>query len=153
MKRIVFLIFLAMIACPGCASTMCGSEKTININSSPTGARFEIKSPHNYTVITGITPTNVTLQRGAGYFVAGDYSIKFHKAGYEDMKLNIQQGFETGWYFGGNLMLGGLPGWLFVDPLTGAMWDIKDKFVVLIPDPNYKLLSAKIRRPAKEKSH
>ena len=38
-----------------------------------------------------------------------------------DFKLN-------GWYFG-NLLIGGVLGMLFIDPLTGAMWKIQDPVV------------------------
>ena len=33
----------------------------------------------------------------------------------------------NGWYIGGNILLGGLIGWLIVDPATGAMWTLDTK--------------------------
>lgn len=30
----------------------------------------------------------------------------------------------NGWYIGGNLLFGGVIGWLIVDPATGAMWKL-----------------------------
>jgi len=138
MKRLIVLLGLSMLIFSGCASIICTSEKTININSHPPGAKFIISNPEKTIIVEGITPANVTLKRGRGYFTAGDYTIKFSKPGYESMDLSIQQGLETGWYFGGNFVFGGLIGVLFVDPLTGAMWNIEDKSVVMIPIPNYK---------------
>lgn len=31
---------------------------------------------------------------------------------------------EAGWYIAGNLLVGGILGWLIVDPLSGAMWTL-----------------------------
>lgn len=114
----------------GCASVMCGSEKTINIRSSPS-ASFEIKDAYNNIVVEDIAPTNVTLKRGRGWFKAADYKITFRKEGCKQTTVPIQQGLEVGWYIGGNIIVGGLIGWLIVDPLTGAMWNIKDVNVSL----------------------
>ena len=33
------------------------------------------------------------------------------------------------WYWG-NILFGGLIGWLIVDPATGAMWKLKDEFTL-----------------------
>ncbi|MDR1896957.1 MAG: hypothetical protein LBR10_09235, partial [Prevotellaceae bacterium] len=40
-----------------------------------------------------------------------------------------------GWYFG-NLLLGGWPGMLIIDPLTGAMWKIESRFLHATLDKN-----------------
>jgi len=144
-------LLIVLLNCSGCASIMCSAEKTVNISSEPSGAEFEIIAPHyqdlhppgrrllkgpDKIIVQGMTPANVTLKRGRGYFKAGDYTIHFRKAGYEDMTMPILQGFETGWYFVGNLIIGpfsSIVGCLIVDPLTGAMWDIKDVNVSLKP--------------------
>jgi hypothetical protein len=34
-----------------------------------------------------------------------------------------------GWYVAGNLFLGGLIGWLVIDPASGAMWKIDPEYV------------------------
>jgi hypothetical protein len=125
--RLSFVLACAMLAlCQGCASIMCGAEKTVNVSSSPSGASFRVLSPTGAVIAQGITPANVTLKRGRGYFEAGDYRVAFHREGRIDTTTPVPQGFETGWYLGGNLVFGGLLGWFVIDPLTGAMWDIKD---------------------------
>jgi hypothetical protein len=132
-----FAIVVCLLGlCSGCASIMCGAEKTINIDSDPPGVQFEIINPAGKTLLTGVTPANVTLKRGRGYFQAGDYTAQFHKEGYIGVTSPIGQGFETGWYFGGNAIFGGLLGWFIIDPLTGAMWDIKDFHACLVPSPS-----------------
>jgi hypothetical protein len=43
-----------------------------------------------------------------------------------------------GWYIG-NILFGGVIGFLIVDPATGAMWKLGDPvYGNLAPDPNYK---------------
>jgi hypothetical protein len=146
--RFAIVVCLLGNLCSGCASIMCGAEKTVNISSEPMGAEFEIIASHyqdtnppgrrlvkgpDKIIIQGITPTNVSLKRGRGYFQAGDYTVRFHKSGYDDLTVGISQGFETGWYFGGNFVFGGFLGWFIIDPLTGGMWDIKDLHIWLVP--------------------
>jgi len=120
----ITLVFLA--ACSGCASIMCGSTKTISVNSNPTGADFSIQNKQGKEIHAGVTPSTVTLKRGRGYFAAADYTISFSKPGYKPMDMPMKQGLEAGWYFLGNLVFGGLIGIVIVDPLTGAMWTIED---------------------------
>lgn len=36
---------------------------------------------------------------------------------------------DVGWYLVGNIFIGGLIGWLIVDPLTGAMWTLSPDMI------------------------
>ena len=136
MKGLILSFLGFSLICSGCASIMCSPEKTVNITSEPPGAEFEITKPDGRSIVQGITPMNVTLKRGRGWFKAGDYTIRFVKSGYELHEVLIEQKLETGWYVGGNLVLGGLIGWLIVDPLTGAMYNINDVHVTLRKAPS-----------------
>lgn len=137
----------------GCASIMCSDHKTINVQSDPPGAQFDILKPNGSVVTQGTTPTNITLKRGRGYFQAGDYTIRFTKDGYEDLTMPVEQGFETGWYFAGNIIVfGGLIGVVIVDPITGAMWDIKDVRATLSPAAVVKI-EGKERRVSGYEAH
>jgi len=131
MKVMLICIFLLSTLCSGCCSIMCGDEKTTNITSDPSEAKFEITDHDGNIVVRNVTPTNVTLKRGRGWFEKGDYKISFHKEGYEDLTVPINQELETGWYIGGNIVFGGLLGIVIIDPLTGAMWTIDDVDVSL----------------------
>jgi hypothetical protein len=44
-------------------------------------------------------------------------------AGYTDKNITINTKVN-GWYIAGNIIFGGLIGWIVVDPLTGAMWTL-----------------------------
>ena len=82
----------------------------------------------------GVTPTNVTLKRGSDWFRAGGYTITLEKTGYKTETQPITQSIEVGWYVFGNIAICSLTGLLIVDPLTGAMWDIDDVNVTLVPE-------------------
>ena len=49
----------------------------------------------------------------------------FHRDGYATHSAEIVRSVD-GWYIGGNFVVGGIIGWLIVDPMTGAMWTLKD---------------------------
>lgn len=131
MKKVICLIMCFSVFLSGCASVMCGSEKTINIKSHPSGTNFTIKDVKGNVVVKDVAPTNVTLKRGRGWFKAADYQITFEKEGCKQVTVPISQGIESGWYYAGNILVGGLIGWVIVDPLTGAMYTIEDVNVSL----------------------
>lgn len=131
MKKLICVTMCFSVFLSGCASVMCGSEKTINIKSHPPESDFTITNAQGNIIVEDVTPTNVTLKRGSGWFKAGDYKVTFKKEGCKQMTVPIHQGLEAGWYIGGNILIGGLIGWLIVDPLTGAMYSIEDVNVSL----------------------
>lgn len=80
----------------------------------------------------GTTPFSATLKRGRGFFQAADMTVEAQHDG-QTVKKPIKQGL-AGWYFG-NLLFGGLPGFLIVDPLTGAMWALPSEVHIDFNDP------------------
>lgn len=142
------LLFLIVLCFSGCASIIHGGDKVVSVRSHPE-AKFIIKTPNGDAVYKGETPERVYLKRGRGYFQASDYTIEFQKDGYEDKVLPIKQSLD-GWYTAGNIVIGGLIGWIIVDPITGAMWDIKDVNAYLDPttkakkEPNPNVVIKKI---------
>ena len=74
-------------------------------------------------VYEGKTPTTVNLNKSDGYFDGMDYTAVFSKNGYRGKDVSINAGVNL-WYILGNAVFGGLIGWLIVDPITGAMWNL-----------------------------
>lgn len=142
------LLLVAMVLSQGCASIVSKSDYPVNITSEPSNAAVTVSNKKGEEVFTGMTPTTVTLKAGAGYFSGQDYTVTLEKDGYPARTAKIKRGFD-GWYLGGNIVFGGLIGWLVVDPLTGAMWKLEDLHVDLsadtqarAPDPTgYKIVS------------
>jgi len=130
---LLLLCGLIMLTSSGCASIIVGGEETISVTSNPPEASFTIKDQTGAPVTSGVTPSNVTLKKGSGWFAAADYMITMSKTGYKDATMPVPQGVDVLWYGAGNLVFGGLIGWLIVDPMTGAMWDLKDVNMSLEP--------------------
>ncbi len=75
------------------------------------------------------TPTTVSLKRGSSYFQGASYRIEVEKKGYAKKQFQITSTLNAGWYIIGNLFIGGWIGWLIVDPITGAMWNLSPEKV------------------------
>src|SRR3569833_1632021 len=66
------------------------------------------------------TPTKKKHKKKRGYFSGKEYIITIAKSGYRNQTILVKTR-PNGWYLAGNLQIGGLIGYLIVDPLTGAM--------------------------------
>lgn len=75
-------------------------------------------------IFSGTTPTTVTLKKADGtYFGGKTYTVNISKDGFDPRILTVNS-TPNGWYVAGNLLFGGLIGWLVVDPITGAMYNL-----------------------------
>jgi len=64
--------------------------------------------------------------------------MEFEKPGYISSAQTVRASID-GWYAAGNFIFGGFIGWLFVDPVTGAMWKLPDLVHAdLVVDPQYQ---------------
>ncbi len=77
-------------------------------------------------IFKGTTPTVLSLEKKKGYFSGKKYTVTIAKEGYTKQTIPVNT-TVNGWYIGGNLIFGGLIGWLIVDPATGAMWSLDTK--------------------------
>lgn len=110
-----------------CASIVSRSSYPVRLDSSPQKAKVEVTDRDGKTVYSGLTPANIVLKPAAGYFRKAIYTIKFTKEGYVDRTVHIESSIN-GWYFG-NIVFGGVIGFLVVDPLTGAMYRLNEVVV------------------------
>lgn len=121
-------IMLSVVYLVGCAKIVSKNIYPVVIDSSPTGADFIIKNQSGKEVDRGVTPQQVVLRTNVGYFDAETYSVSFNKVGYKPEPFVLDTSLDE-WYYG-NLLIGGVIGLLIVDPLTGAMWELPEKFSV-----------------------
>ena len=122
MKKAITLLLI--LAVNGCASIVSDSRYPVQVNTAPVGVPFEVKNADNRTVATGVTPSNLSLLSGSGYFSGEEYTFIFTS----ECNSTSQQILDSeldGWYFG-NLLFGGLIGLFIVDPLTGAMFKLPE---------------------------
>lgn len=121
-KTIILLFLVTLLS--SCASIIKSSTQDVTVSSNPNDAQVRIMDRKNIEVWNSTTPTSVELDRGDGYFRGQKYTVEISKEGYQTSTVTISSGVN-GWYIGGNILFGGLIGWLIVDPLTGAMWNLK----------------------------
>ncbi|MDD5677054.1 MAG: PEGA domain-containing protein [Kiritimatiellae bacterium] len=117
------LVGLVGFMLAGCASIILGTTQKVPVNSNPTGAKVTVYDSKNMAIGGGTTPCSLSLSRGSGFFSSAKYRIVIEKPGYEKREVKIS-GSVNGWYIAGNLVFGGLIGWLILDPATGAMWSL-----------------------------
>jgi hypothetical protein len=116
-------VFVALaIVLNSCASIVGGGgSNKVTVNSKTNGVAFEIFDLNGMVVQSGQTPATVVLKRGSGFFKAADYTIKYKTENGEQI-LPVTHSLN-GWYIG-NILFGGIIGFLIVDPLTGAMYKL-----------------------------
>lgn len=107
----------------GCATIVSDSKYPVAIDTAPSGADFVITNEDGVAVHSDTTPATVVLKSSAGYFNKETYTISCEK---DDESVDYLLNSEMdGWYIG-NLLFGGLIGFLIVDPATGSMWKLPD---------------------------
>ena len=116
-----------ILSLAACASIVSDSEGVVTISSNPTAAEITIADQSGAEVYRGTTPATITLDASAGYFDGQEYTVTFAKEGYDPTTVKVDSRIN-GWYVG-NIVFGGLIGWLIVDPLTGAMLALDSEHV------------------------
>jgi len=119
---IISLLFAGSFS-GGCASIVHGGNRTLSINSEPSGAKASIRKAGGEVVVVQTTPCTVSLDPKGGYFKGQNYTLKLELDGYQTAEVELRPTL-SGWYFG-NIVFGGLIGMIAVDPVTGSMWNIE----------------------------
>ena len=120
MKKLLSIALLAASA-TGCSTINGNATQQYVFDSEPCCATVTVKNKYGAIVHKDTTPTTVTLSNSDGYFSGQDYSFQYDLVGHEPIKDQFNRRVN-GTYAVGNLLLGGIIGWLIVDPITGAMW-------------------------------
>ncbi len=128
-----FLSFSAAALIPallftGCATIVSKTVYPVHIRTQPAGAGIVITDKKNREVFKGKSPATANLKSGAGYFSKAAYTVKISTPGFEEKIIPVNYTIN-GWYFG-NIFLGGVLGMLIIDPVTGAMWKLKDPLII-----------------------
>jgi hypothetical protein len=118
---VVLIISTVLISCATIMGR--GAPETFNIRSAPEQASVVITDESGIKIFEGKTPTTLPLEKRKGYFSGKKYSVTISKEGYADYTVTVDTQANV-WYVMGNIIFGGLIGWLIVDPATGAMWTL-----------------------------
>lgn len=124
MKKILLMltfgIFAGMLS--SCATIIRDNSQVVPINASTEKVDIKITNKKGITIFEGQTPTVVNLKTSSGgYFDPEKYTVIASKDGFATQTQVIDWNV-SGWYIFGNLAIGGLIGYLIVDPLTGDMY-------------------------------
>ncbi len=129
--KVLTICVAVFLITTGCASLVSRSSYPVAITSDPDRADFIINNAAGETIHEGVTPATITLKSGDGYMSGADYTVVMAKPGYAVHTAEIKRGID-GWYIAGNLFIGGVIGWLIVDPITGAMWTLPKEISVTL---------------------
>lgn len=127
LKKFLFVIPVLLLF-PGCASIVSKSSWPFSVDTEPAGAKVSITNKRGREVFRGKTPVAMKLKSGAGFFAKESYTITLQMKGYETKKVNVECKLN-GWYFG-NIVIGGLLGFLIIDPATGAMYKLEHDGII-----------------------
>jgi len=128
MKALILMSAASLIMLfSGCASIVSKKSYVVNIQSAPPGAEVIIIDRNSQEVFRGQTPTTVNLNASAGFFKKAYYTLKFKKEGYGESARPLEASID-GWYWG-NVLIGGLIGWLIIDPATGCMYTLNETYI------------------------
>ena len=114
-----------VISLSSCATIFGRSTYPVSFNSTPEGASVTVEDRVGTTIFEGTTPTTVKLKSSVSYMKKAEYKVTFTKNGYQQKTIYIIAELN-GWYIG-NIFIGGFPGMLLIDPLSGAMYKIADE--------------------------
>lgn len=124
MKKLAMLLFgVSAALLSGCASIISEPTQNVTITSDPAEAEVTITNKAGVVIHKGVTPQVIELKKSRGYFKGETYKLLVSKKGYVPQETTIDS-YPNGWYIGGNLIFGGLIGWIVVDPLTGSMFTL-----------------------------
>lgn len=124
MKRLLLALASAWFL-SGCATIVGEKTQEVPIQTWPQGVRFVVQDETGRAVAEGVTPQTVSLLKSDGsYFGKKRYTLQLERAGYVPQTIPLELSPNL-WYILGNIPLGGIPGWLIVDPFNGGMYKIK----------------------------
>lgn len=134
-----YLLLPVLMLLQSCASIISDNTYPVVVRVEPADAQLNITDRKGREVFNGKAPTIVYLKAGTGYFARQKYQMTLSKDGYNSTAHFVKFKLD-GWYFG-NIVFGGLIGFLIVDPLTGAMWRIDNSY--------YDVILKELARPEK----
>jgi len=118
--RSAIIVACVLALLPSCATIVSTSTYSVPIRSEPPGAEFTIHDRQGRLVHRGRTPAIVDLKASNGFFKRGIYRTELTFEGRTPAVATLRSQVN-GWYWG-NVVFGGLIGFLIVDPWTGAMY-------------------------------
>jgi len=138
MKKIILsLLFDFLVLNLGaCATIIRENNQNVSIKSNVEKVNIKIANKKGEIIFEGQTPTTINLKTSAdGYFNPEKYTITASKEGYKT-EMGVIDWHVSGWYYVGNLVFGGLIGYLIIDPVTGDMYYLDEDIYLNMSNAN-----------------
>lgn len=130
MRKLFLFLTVSILAgfLSNCATVMRDNHQAVPIKANVEKVDIKITNKAGEIVFEGQTPTTLTLNTAAksGYFNPEKYTITASKDGFQT-QTNIIDWHVSSWYWAGNLAIGGLIGYLIIDPITGDMYYLDEE--------------------------
>jgi hypothetical protein len=111
--KLCFVLALAAMVLPGCATITKGSSQSVTVNTDPTGATCMLSRDGQQ--IAAVNPTPGTVMVGKA---SGAIAVACKKSGFQDAAGVLASTFQAMTF--GNIIFGGIIG-VAVDAASGAM--------------------------------
>jgi hypothetical protein len=131
LSKIIAFLIVTLLA-TSCATIVSRSIYPVAFTSSPAGAVLTVENRSGRIVYTGATPATIFLDSSAGYMRKERYKVTLTLPGHQTHTTYLSATLN-GWYFG-NFLIGGLVGFLIVDPATGALYRLPDGLHTVFPN-------------------
>ncbi len=129
MKKLFLILTLGLFVglLSSCATVMRENSQSIPIKANVDKVDIKLVDKNGQTVFEGQTPTTVNLKTSLnGYFNPQKYTVIASKDGYKT-HTSVLDWHVSGWYYVGNLVFGGILGYLIIDPITGNMYYLDEE--------------------------
>lgn len=130
MKKLFLFLTVGIFAgfLSGCATIMRDNNQAVPIKANVEKVDIKITNKAGELIFEGQTPTTLTLKTSGkgGYFNPEKYTVVASKDGFQT-QTSVIDWHVSGWYSVGNLVFGGLLGYLIIDPVTGDMYYLDEE--------------------------
>lgn len=130
MKKLLLILTIGVFTgiLTACATVMRDNNQAVPIKANIEKVDIKITNKAGEVVFEGQTPTILTLKTAekSGYFNPEKYTVVASKDGFQTQTAVIDW-HVSGWYWAGNFVIGGLIGYLIIDPITGDMYYLDEE--------------------------
>lgn len=153
MKKVILsaAILSSVLMLQSCATMFSTSKTDVSLQGTP-GAAVTVTNRKGKLIYQGTTPATVRLKNSSGYMRGESYTILATKDGQtqtQTLEAHVRVGY---WFNAVPILLGGsgLLGFLIIDPLTGAMYNLDAEIVNinLAPGTTYNQLPTQLQEKA-----
>lgn len=152
MKKVIFTAaILSSLLLQNCATLFSTNKTNVSLQGTP-GAAVTVTNRKGKLIYQGTTPATVKLKNSSGYFRGESYNIIATKDGKTQTQTLDSHVRIAYWFNGVGLLFGGVNvvGFLIIDPLTGAMYNLDSDIVNinLAPGTTYNQLPIELQEKA-----